>query len=154
MKNNIIIVRDLTSKIDFDLLVSNRIEEVQINKEFVQNRVLQLLPYVTECLFGLANAHNTLYNKTGVSFYQNEGYIDDINSWVKERISFDSFTTTDKGSVSYKKNKVYLWLSDNPNCMRYTNNPIFQSFINMGVYANTTEEYVKIVFEEFLKDNL
>lgn len=151
MKNNIIIVRDLTSKIDFDLLISNQLEEVQINKEFVQNRVLKLLPYVTECLFGLANAHNTLYNKTGISFYQNEGYIDDINSWVKERISFDSFTTTDKGSVAYKKNKVYLWLSDN---LRYTNIPIFQSFIDAGVYANTTEEYVKIVFEKFLKDNL
>lgn len=153
---NIIVV----DKINIDGLVEKTIktieEEQSLLDNLIESRKNILAPYVGQALYAFVEAHNDLL-KHNVKFFSDYDYICDATKFVNDILqnndNWEIKISNYEVGVTFKKYKVYFWLSDNPGGMRYNCNPVYQTYIDYNNYPYDVEDYVKQKIELFIKDN-
>lgn len=152
-------------KIDLSSFLEQKTKEVnayhlaQIEKR--KERIVKLTPYIAQALFGMVEVHNHLIKNNSKITIFNNGFIEDIHSFVNDQINkesnwnfYEDISKKHYTNVSFKYSSLYIWLSDNYGSMKYTSNGIYQMIVTdkgSVYYPYNVEEFLKKLIEIKIK---
>ena len=152
-------------KIDLSSFLEQRTKEVnayhlaQIEKR--KERIVKLTPYIAQALFGMVEVHNHLIKNNSKITIFNNGFIEDIHSFVNDQINkesnwnfYEDISKKHYRNVSFKCSSLFIWLSTNYGSMKYTSNRIYQMILTAEgrvYYPYNVEEFLKKLIEMKIK---